>query len=716
MICGKILKHIAMLTTLLVSVDMYAQVGTEFEVDSIKYRITSENPHMKTVAVCGCDLHLWEANIPSTVTYKKSPTTFDYNCTYHVTEILPYSFQRFRLCKVYIPDGIKTIKRNVFGSAVNDEANETPLEFVSIGASVETIEDGAFDYCTNLAEFVVSPDNPNYDSRDDCKALIETATNIFVKGGVNSQIPTSVVAIAARAFSFNKRLGSVYIPENIKEIGEEVFFRCENLESAVIDGELLSIPNRTFRECIRLSTLKLPESLQVIGSEAFFECNSLQHVTIPDNVTTISDKAFGGVYFYNDNYEPSTLIEHKKIPNKMSSVSIGASVVTLDGAFDFCTNLTEVTVSPENPKYDSRDNCNCIIETATNTLVKGTGHSVVPVSVVSIAPRAFIRCHTLESITIPEGVKSIGENAFYECLGLKQMNYNAIDCAFDANQYYYAEYWFFKYDYDLLYQSFGEGAWSPFTYLQCRSFFEGPEAETSVYPVTVTIGPKVESLPSYLLNDQSSLTAVSLPPTLKSIGNYALANTSIESLSIPQNVQVIGAYAFWKTPLASIVLPNSLQILGDYALAATGIKRVSLPASVVSLGLGVFANAPLTRLISNREYPPYCAVDMGKGIHSLSNLDYDLCELCVPSGSVDIYRSAFPWNLFQNMVQIIEGPKSCDLNGDGVVDISDLNIVINWMLGKGDTNVTFVQADVSDDGNVDISDINMVINTMLGKD
>ena len=187
-------------------------------------------------------------------------------------------------------------------------------------------------------------------------------------------------------------------------------------------------------------------------------------------------------------------------------------------------------------------------------------------------------------------------------------------------------------------------------------------------------------------------------------------------MSIPQNVQVIGAYAFWKTPLASIVLPNSLQILGDYALAATGIKRVSLPASVVSLGLGVFANAPLTRLISNREYPPYCAVDMGKGIHSLSNLDYDLCELCVPSGSVDIYRSAFPWNLFHNMGQIIEGPKSCDLNGDGVVDISDLNIVINWMLGKGDTNVTFVQADVSDDGNVDISDINMVINTMLGKD
>ena len=100
-----------MLTTLLVSVDMYAQVGTEFEVDSIKYRITSENPHMKTVAVCGCDVGIWVANIPSTVTYKKSPTTFDYNCTYHVTEILPYSFQRFRLCKVYIPDGIKTIKR-----------------------------------------------------------------------------------------------------------------------------------------------------------------------------------------------------------------------------------------------------------------------------------------------------------------------------------------------------------------------------------------------------------------------------------------------------------------------------------------------------------------------------------------------------------------------------------------------------------------------------
>ena len=705
--------YISLLAILLAAVDARAQVGTEFEVDSIKYRIISKTPNY--VGVSGCDENLTVANIPQTVKYL--------NTTYLVTEILSNSLRQYCLRKVYIPDSVTKIGTWAFGQPTWGYLTvRPPLEFVSIGASVEAIEDGAFDKCTDLAEFVVSPNNPKYDSRDNCKAIIETATNTLVKGGVDSNIPASVVAIGKRAFMTNKRLLSVHIPETIKEIGEEAFSRCANLKSVIIDGELSSIPYRAFSECYLLDTLCLPASLQTIESEAFWACNSMQEVVIPDNVTTIADKAFGGTYTDNNNHAPyppnhyDTYIDNIN-PNQLSTVYIGAAVESFVGAFDYCTNLIEFAVSPNNTKFDSRDNCKAIIETETNTLIKGAGDSYIPESVVAIAANAFVRCHTLHSITIPEGVRTIGENAFYECLGLKQMQYNAIDCSFTPNMYYYQDAYSFQYDYETLYEGCGKRNWSPFTYLNCRHYYyQGLEAETYVYQVSVTLGPKVERFPGYLLNDQSHVTSISLPRPLKSIGDYAMANTSLTHLIIPQSVQTIGAHAFWNTSLASTALPDSLQVIGDYAFADTGLKRVSLPESVVSLGLGVFKDAPLTRLVSHRDFPPYCAVDMSHSVHALSGLDYAQCELQVPEGKKEIYQSSFPWNLFENITDIPDGPKSRDLNGDGVVDIADLNIAINLMLGKDAPNVTLDQADLNDDGVVDIADLNMFINAMLGKD
>ena len=266
---------------------------------------------------------------------------------------------------------------------------------------------------------------------------------------------------------------------------------------------------------------------------------------------------------------------------------------------------------------------------------------------------------------IPEGIRFIGENAFHECLGLKRIYYNAISCDFKANLDISINNYLNN---DTSYH----GVLSPFTYGKDVKYHQYPYYQTFVYPVSVTFGPKVERLSAFLLNKQQHLT--------------------------------------------SITLPETLQVIGDYAFADTGIKRVSLPESVVSLGLGVFYNAPLTRLASHRDYPPYCALDMSPGNHALSGLDYAQCELQVPEGKKEFYQSSFPWSLFENITEIPDGPKSRDLNGDGVVDIADLNIAINLMLGKGDPNVTLDQADLNDDGVVDIADLNMFINAMLGKD
>lgn len=100
----------------------------------------------------------------------------------------------------------------------------------------------------------------------------------------------------------------------------------------------------------------------------------------------------------------------------LTSVTIPESVTNIgDCAFEDCDNLKEIIVSENNKIYDSRDNCQAIIETSTNTLVVGCSATIIPNSVTSIGDYAFIKCSTLTSITLPEGITSIGKSAFFGC-------------------------------------------------------------------------------------------------------------------------------------------------------------------------------------------------------------------------------------------------------------------------------------------------------------
>ena len=90
--------------------------------------------------------------------------------------------------------------------------------------------------------------------------------------------------------------------------------------------------------------------------------------------------------------------------------------------FEDCTGLTSIIVDTENPKYDSRDNCNAIIETATNTIIAGCKNTFIPNSVTSIGCAAFYSCTGLTSISIPNSVTSIGSYAFARCTGLTSIS------------------------------------------------------------------------------------------------------------------------------------------------------------------------------------------------------------------------------------------------------------------------------------------------------
>ena len=141
-----------------------------------------------------------------------------------------------------------------------------------------------------------------------------------------------------------------------------------------------------------------------IGGYTFCFCSDLTEVTIPNSVTSIGEMAFRDC-------------------TSLTELAISSNVTYIDGtAFLNCSGFEKITVEDGNPNYDSRENCNAIINTATNELIAGCNNTIIPNSVTSIGGYAFYNCSGLTGeLTISENVTYIGYSAFYGCSGLTKV-------------------------------------------------------------------------------------------------------------------------------------------------------------------------------------------------------------------------------------------------------------------------------------------------------
>ena len=205
--------------------------------------------------------------------------------------------------------------------------------------------------------------------------------------------------------------GALNIPESVSyeghdyavtTIGNTAFMYCFYLTSLTLPNSVTTIEEGAFAYCSGFTgDLVIPNSVVTIEPSAFFTCHAFDgDLVIGNSVAVIGDYAFD---------DCNGLHGVLNIPSSVTSIGIDA--------FRYCA-FSGITVDPENPVFDSRDNCNAIIVTSTNELRVGCVNTVIPHTVTAIGENAFCGLSGLTSIDIPESVTTIGAGAFSFCFDL----------------------------------------------------------------------------------------------------------------------------------------------------------------------------------------------------------------------------------------------------------------------------------------------------------
>ncbi len=412
-------------------------------------------------------------------------------------------------------------------------------------------------------------------------------TTVSIPSKVNYDGKTyNVTSIGDSAFYRCTSLQYISIPNSVTEIGKSAFYECESLTSVTLSSSLTTIEEHLFYYCTSLKSINIPNSVTAIKKYAFSQCKSLRSIAFPDNLSSIGYRAF-----WNCKSISSIVIPH-------NIIEIG------DEVFAFCSSITKMVVDKNNPMYDSRDNCNAIIHTTTNTLISGCQKTIVPESITNIGNYAFEGCLHLTSITLPEQIIAIGKGAFANCVSLTSINI--------PKGVKHIENW---------------------TFFGCESL------RSIDLPNTIT------SIGKWAFEFCSSLSYITIPNTVTIIDDNAFHNcTSLSSITIPNSVLSIAGGVFRECKsLKSIVIPNKVNKIEAWTFAGCiSLKNIMMHSGVDSIKDKAFDHCSNLNEI-------YCYATIPPNIYdSLVFSNYD-ATLYVPCKSISSYQSHEVWKQFSNI-------------------------------------------------------------------
>ncbi len=635
------------LLTLLLTITLLTPIANayDFTYNGLKFDITgsssvlvSKNQNASGSVVIPQVAH----NIYYTYDSNGNPIKHDY--AYTVTAIGEKAFWHCSgLTNVTIPNSVTSIGERAFYSCSGLTGTLTiPNSVTSIGGSafsgcsaltsvtipnsVTSIGISAFEVCSGLTSITIpnSVTSIGNSAFYGCSGLESvsipnsvTSLEKYLFGRCISltsvTIPNSINSIGEDVFYGCQNLYSISIPNSVTEIRKGAFYGCSNLKSATIPNSVSIIENGIFYECINLTSVNIPNSITSIGRAAFYKCSSLESVIIPKSIISIDNLAFYGC----------SSLTSVNIPNSVTSIG--------NEAFSGCSGLTSIKVGNENTVYDSRNNCNAIIETKTNTLIAGCKNTVIPNSVTTIGSNAFEGCSGLTSVNIPSSVTTIGDYAFYSCSGLKNI-YSQIQHPENV--------------------ALGGIVFLDVVMDVCT--LHVPRGTVPVYR-------RCEQWKDFLniVDDVDGTTTIVIPATALELNPKHLVlhpgeSADITAVFTPQYPTV--TLLDWATDDEDVATVN-----GKGHVTALKTGRVTISATTIDL-------SDITATCTLQVVPEGASVVPG---------DVD------GSAMVDVDDVNAMINLILNFDQYKDQyPGSADLDGNGMVDVDDVNALINIILSK----------------------------------
>ncbi len=312
------------------------------------------------------------------------------------------------LSSIIIPQSVTAISSEVFYDCISLSSIIIPKSVIHFnnffnGRITDDFETNIFEGCSNLKSIVVEEGNPVFDSRENCNAIINTASNTILATCQNSVIPQGITRIGRGAFSRCANLKSISIPNSVKSIGISAIGGCPDLEQVYIPYSVSSIENGAFGANPKLLVISIDDKNSVFDSRN--NCNAVIETSnnklirgckgtiIPDGITTIGRAAFGSC----------TELTSLTIPNSINTIE--------SGAFQYCEKLKSLYIP----------NSVTNIEDMIFFLCTNSESINIPTNIKKIASYMFAGCESLKSIVIPAGVEKIDYAAFCECTNLRDV-------------------------------------------------------------------------------------------------------------------------------------------------------------------------------------------------------------------------------------------------------------------------------------------------------